>query len=33
MPARIIAPTFADSKFQAEQALGDWAENCLSALN
>jgi hypothetical protein len=30
-PARIIAPSFADSKFQAEQALGDWAEDCLRA--
>jgi len=27
LPARIIAPTQADSKFQAEQALGDWAED------
>jgi hypothetical protein len=33
-PARIWVPSFADSKFQAEQALGDWAENTLaSALN
>lgn len=31
IPARIIAPGFADSKFQAEQALGDWAENTLAA--
>lgn len=30
-PARIIAPSFADSKFQAEQALGDWAEDRLRA--
>lgn len=28
---KIRAPSFADSKFQAEQALGDWAENCLAA--
>lgn len=31
VPARIIAPSFADSKFQAEQALGDWAEGGLAA--
>lgn len=31
IPARIIAPSFADSKFQAEQALGDWAEGGLAA--
>lgn len=31
IPARIIAPSFADSKFQAEQALGDWAEGSLCA--
>jgi len=31
IPARIIAPSFADSKFQAEQALGDWAERGLAA--
>lgn len=30
-PTRIIAPSFADSKFQAEQALGDWAECGLAA--
>ena len=31
IPAKIIAPSFADSKFQAEQALGDWAEGGLAA--
>ncbi len=31
IPAKITAPSFADSKFQAEQALGDWAEGCLAA--
>ncbi|MDR3506980.1 MAG: AccI family restriction endonuclease [Caulobacteraceae bacterium] len=29
-PKRVIAPTPANSKFQAEQALGDWAEACLA---
>lgn len=34
IPSKIVAPSFADSKFQAEQALGDWAENSLAdALN
>lgn len=31
VPAKIYIPSFADSKFQAEQALGDWAENSLAA--
>ncbi|TZG29138.1 AccI family restriction endonuclease [Sphingomonas montanisoli] len=31
VPAKIYVPSFADSKFQAEQALGDWAENSLAA--
>jgi len=30
-PGRIWVPSFADSKFQAEQALGDWAEGVLAA--
>ncbi|MCA3560694.1 MAG: AccI family restriction endonuclease [Aestuariivirga sp.] len=30
-PAKIRVPSFADSKFQAEQALGDWAEVTLAA--
>ena len=30
-PAQIRAPSFADTKFQQEQALGDWAEDTLSA--
>lgn len=29
LPTRIVAPTQSDSKFQAEQALGDWAEDTL----
>lgn len=29
LPKRISVPTQSDSKFQAEQALGDWAENTL----
>jgi hypothetical protein len=34
LPERVFVPSFADSKFQAEQALGDWAEACLaSAIN
>lgn len=30
-PQKIRAPSFADSKFQQEQAFGDWAENTLAA--
>jgi hypothetical protein len=30
LPARVRPPSFANSKFQAEQALGDWAEGCLA---
>jgi len=34
VPARIFVPTQSDSKFQAEQALGDWAEDTLcNAIN
>lgn len=34
MPARIVPPSQSDSKFQAEQALGDWAEGLVrTAIN